>query len=69
MSWRNGSKKHSVPTDNVGVRQGKAGSIQEGDMEALASFAQALAQASVRIVDLSQPLSERTPVIRLPKPS
>lgn len=37
-------------------------------MEALASFTQALAQASVRIVDLSQPLSEHTPVIRLPEP-
>jgi kynurenine formamidase len=29
---------------------------------------QALAEGSVRIVDLSQPLSERTPVIRLPEP-
>lgn len=37
-------------------------------MEALESFTQALAQASVQIVDLSQPLSERTPVIRLPEP-
>jgi kynurenine formamidase len=37
-------------------------------MEAVASFARALAEGSARIVDLTQPLSHRTPVIRLPEP-
>lgn len=37
-------------------------------MAALDSLVQALAGGSVRIVDLTQPLSERTPVIRLPEP-
>jgi kynurenine formamidase len=34
----------------------------------LSSFAGALADGSVRIVDLTQPLSEATPVIKLPAP-
>jgi kynurenine formamidase len=37
-------------------------------MDAIASFARALAGGSAHIVDLTQPLSDRTPVIRLPKP-
>ncbi len=37
-------------------------------MNTLASFVKALAQGSVRMVDLTQPLSERTPVIQLPEP-
>jgi kynurenine formamidase len=34
----------------------------------LADLTEALAAGSVRIVDLTQPLSERTPVLRLPEP-
>src|SRR3712207_9029477 len=34
----------------------------------LADLTEALAAGSVRIVDLTQPLSERTPVLRLPDP-
>jgi kynurenine formamidase len=37
-------------------------------MDAIASFARALAEGTARIVDLTQPLSDRTPVIRLPEP-
>ena len=37
-------------------------------MEALSSLVEALASATVRIVDLTQPLSEATPIIRLPDP-
>lgn len=37
-------------------------------MDAVVSFARALAEGSARIVDLTQPLSHRTPVIRLPEP-
>jgi kynurenine formamidase len=37
-------------------------------MDAVGSFAQALIEGSARIVDLTQPLSDRTPVIRLPEP-
>ena len=37
-------------------------------MKTLESFVEALAKGSVRIVDLTQPLSERTPVIQLPEP-
>jgi kynurenine formamidase len=37
-------------------------------MDAVGSFAQALAEGSARIVDLTQLLSDRTPVIRLPEP-
>jgi kynurenine formamidase len=38
------------------------------NLAALDLLVQSLAEGSVRIVDLSQPLSERTPVIRLPEP-
>ena len=37
-------------------------------MNAVANLIQALSAGSTRIVDLTQPLSERTPVIRLPEP-
>jgi kynurenine formamidase len=37
-------------------------------MDPLSSLVNALSDGSVRIVDLSQPLSERTPVIVLPEP-
>lgn len=37
-------------------------------MTLLASLAEALAEGSIRIVDLTQPLSTATPVIRLPEP-
>ena len=37
-------------------------------MEALASFIQGLSDGSISVVDLTQPLSERTPLIRLPEP-
>ncbi|HXF57161.1 MAG TPA: cyclase family protein [Actinomycetota bacterium] len=37
-------------------------------MDVLASLVRALAEGSVEVVDLTQPLSERTPVIRLPEP-
>src|ERR671916_1369392 len=42
--------------------------MREGLMDAVVSFARALAEGSARIVDLTQPLSHRTPVIRLPEP-
>ena len=35
---------------------------------ALTDLAQGLASGSVRLVDLTQPLSERTPVLVLPEP-
>jgi kynurenine formamidase len=35
---------------------------------AIGSLVEALAEGSIRIVDLTQPLSDRTPVIRLPEP-
>ena len=34
----------------------------------LADLADALADGAVRVVDLTQPLSERTPVLQLPEP-
>jgi kynurenine formamidase len=37
-------------------------------VEVLASLVEALASGSVRVVDLTQPLSEATPIIRLPQP-
>jgi kynurenine formamidase len=37
-------------------------------MEALASLIQGLADGSIAVVDLTQPLSEETPLIRLPEP-
>jgi kynurenine formamidase len=37
-------------------------------MEALASLIEGLADASIEVVDLTQPLSEQTPLIRLPEP-
>jgi kynurenine formamidase len=37
-------------------------------METLEAFTRALADGSVRIVDLTQPLSEDTPIIQLPEP-
>lgn len=37
-------------------------------MPVLADLAGALASGAVRVVDLTQPLSERTPVLRLPEP-
>jgi kynurenine formamidase len=37
-------------------------------MKTHSSFVEALAEGSIRIVDLTQLLSERTPVIRLPEP-
>ncbi len=37
-------------------------------METLASFIQGLSDGSIEVVDLTQPLSEETPLIRLPEP-
>jgi hypothetical protein len=37
-------------------------------METLASLVQGLTEGSVTVVDLTQPLSEETPLIRLPEP-
>jgi kynurenine formamidase len=37
-------------------------------MEALASLIEGLADESIEVVDLTQPLSEETPLIRLPEP-
>jgi kynurenine formamidase len=37
-------------------------------MNVLASFAESIADGSIRIVDLTQPLSDATPVINLPDP-
>lgn len=37
-------------------------------MSTLGSFADALADGSIRVVDLTQPLSAQTPVIKLPEP-
>ncbi len=37
-------------------------------MPPLADLAEALASGAVRVVDLTQPLSERTPVLQLPEP-
>jgi kynurenine formamidase len=37
-------------------------------MNILASLAEGLAEGSVRVVDLTQPLSESTPIIQLPEP-
>jgi kynurenine formamidase len=37
-------------------------------MEALASLIEGLADGSIEVVDLTQPLSEQTPLIRLPEP-
>jgi kynurenine formamidase len=37
-------------------------------VDTLASFAEALASGSIEVVDLTQPLSERTPIIQLPPP-
>ena len=37
-------------------------------MDVLASLVDALADGSVEVVDLSQPLSEATPIIQLPPP-
>lgn len=37
-------------------------------MESLASFIQGLSEGSIEVVDLTQPLSEETPLIRLPEP-
>jgi kynurenine formamidase len=37
-------------------------------LDTLASFASALASGSVQVIDLTQPLSERTPIIQLPPP-
>src|SRR4051794_27144336 len=38
------------------------------DADAVTALLAALADGSVRVVDLTQPLSERTPVIQLPDP-
>ena len=37
-------------------------------MESLASFIQGLSDGSIEVIDLTQPLSEETPLIRLPEP-
>jgi kynurenine formamidase len=37
-------------------------------VDSLASFAEALSSGSIEVVDLTQPLSERTPIIQLPPP-
>ena len=37
-------------------------------LETLASFVDALASGSIEVVDLTQPLSDRTPIIQLPPP-
>jgi hypothetical protein len=37
-------------------------------MDALASLIEGLADESIEVVDLTQPLSEETPLIRLPEP-
>ena len=42
--------------------------MREGRVEPLASLVQALASGSVRVIDLTQPLSETTPIIQLPPP-
>lgn len=38
------------------------------EMETLASLIQGLSDGSIAVVDLTQPLSEETPIIRLPEP-
>ena len=42
--------------------------VEEVEMETLASLVQGLGDGSIAVVDLTQPLSEETPVIRLPEP-
>jgi kynurenine formamidase len=37
-------------------------------MDSLATFVRALIEGSIRVIDLTQPLSDQTPVIRLPEP-
>jgi kynurenine formamidase len=57
MWSRSGSRRLSAPTER-----------EEVDMETLTSFIQGLADGSIAVVDLTQPLSEETPLIRLPEP-
>jgi len=37
-------------------------------VDTLASFAEGLLSGSIDVIDLTQPLSERTPMIQLPPP-
>ena len=63
------STRGSTPTSaRSGSRRPSAATERGERMALLGDLAAALAAGDVRVVDLTQPLSERTPVLQLPEP-